>query len=65
MRSEAEQRLLVEILAQMALHYLEAQRDASATVSEARTDAPDGQSETDQCSYDSTAQFQTQAGGEQ
>ena len=60
--------LLVECLAQMAMHYPEQQkkeRDASAEVVEPTTDASDGQSETDRCSYDSTAQFQTQAGGGQ
>lgn len=61
-----DQRLLVEVLAQMARHYLEQRRDdAPAKVEETAADVPDGQPETDQYSYDITAQSQPQAGGAQ
>jgi hypothetical protein len=57
-------RLLIECLAQMAMHLLEQKRsDASAEVAGPGTDASDGQSATDQYSYHSTVGNQTQAGG--
>jgi hypothetical protein len=62
MDDRIRQRLLIDCLAQMAKIYLEQKRnDASAKVEEPAADASDGQSPTDLCSYDSTAQPKTQA----
>jgi hypothetical protein len=60
-----DRQLLVEVLAQMAMHYLEQQGDAPVKVGEPAADASDGQLETDRYSYDITAQSRPQAGGAQ
>lgn len=64
MDSGVRQRLLIECLAQMARNYLEQKRqDAPAEVEDPETGASDGQCATDQYSYHTTAENQTQAGG--